>query len=393
MKEKSDKWIEEYVETPESFRNAVKQQVEEELKKDQVNTAINKTSKKRWQPVKVAIASLIFICLLGSGVYAFTKLLNPSALTWRPVDESAAEKYENYDEAAFNQTVTPGWPQTMINLFGEERAKKGVEEPAINITSVFYDGLTLTFYAKPTEFGKTCGLRAERLVVGDAIFMIQFEQLTAETAEVYGGAEAGDCVGRVELGGVVLPENFRAELVLDILTKGTQDVAFDVQLDENMIVKPKTSAVITEGACAAVDLMKITDSGTYIRVTWEFDENQKALYDQLGQKIQGDYEEYGRLFMTLEDDKGNIFNTEKDGYSAHSIVFYADGRSDWSGNHDYDLYEEDGKYYLTMNSIVAGMTEDVTSLTIQPFLRTGMEGQEEHEYTYYDFAEFTVNFD
>ena len=381
------------METPESFRNAVKQQVEEELKKGQANTAINKISRNRWQPVKIAIASLIFICLIGSGVYAFTKLLSPSALTWRPVDESVAEKYENYDEAAFNQTVTPGWPQAMINLFGEEAAKKGVEEPAINITSVFYDGLTLTFYAKTTEFGKTCGLGADRLVIGDAIFMIQFQQLTAETAKAYDGAEVGDCVGRVEVGGVVLPENFRAELVLDIMAKGTQDVAFDVQLDENVIVKPRASAVITEGACAAVDLMKITGSGTYIRVTWEYDENQKALFDQLGQKIQGDYEEYGRLFMTLEDDKGNLFNTEKDGYSAHSIVVYDDGRSDWSGDCDYDFYEEDGKYYMTMNSIVAGMTEDVTSLTIQPFLRTGMEGQEEHEYTYYDFAKFTVNFD
>ena len=55
-----------------------------------------------------------------------------------------------------------------------------------------------------------------------------------------------------------------------------------------------------------------------------------------------------------------FFNTEKDGYSAHSIVVYDDGRSDWSGDCDYDFYEEDGKYYPMMR-VVHGEAEDYTA--------------------------------
>lgn len=384
-----DKWVEEYVTTPDSFRNAVKEQVEEELKKAQMQEGekrMNKNRKKR-SPFKVAVALLVFVCLISTGAYAVTNF-RPSKLTGRPIDESAAENYENYDVGNFNQTVTPGWPQAMIKLFGEDREPEGVAEPVINITSVYYDGLSLTFYAKPTEFGKTCSLGAERLVIGDYIFMAQFWQVDKHSVDVYDGVEIGDCIGVVDLGGVVLPDQFRAELVLGV-GKGTQNVAFDVQYDGNIVVKPATTVAIDDGVNATVDVMKIAASGTYIHITWEYGESQKALYDEIKNESVDDR----FVYMSLDDSNGNHFTTEKNDDFNQSIVFYAEGGVDWSGSDQNRFYEENGKYYHAMGCVIKGMTEDVTSLTVLPYERTGMEEVAEHEYTYYDFAEFTVNFE
>lgn len=130
-------------------------------------------SNRRWRVVKIAVAALVLAGILGGGVYAVTKS-GASSLVGREVDETGAEAYLTTDASAFNQTVTPGWPQIMVDIRGEDNAAevKGVSEPLLDITQVYYDGLSLAFYARPTGKGKRHQLNSDRLAIGDAVYMI-----------------------------------------------------------------------------------------------------------------------------------------------------------------------------------------------------------------------------
>lgn len=407
-------WDKDFPETPESFRLALKQQVEKEMSDDEneqtanggtrhANGKVNqqnekdkrdkkirsKSSKRKWQPVKVAVAALALIGIISGGVYAVTKA-NVSLLVGREVDETNAESYLTTDNSAFNQKVIPGWPQTMIDIYGEERAAeiKGIEEPLLNITQVYYDGLSLAFYAKPTALGRKYNLDADRLVIGDAVYMIHFYQLPDKYVKEHPelGLEKGDYQGTVELGGREIPDSFTASLVESVDSTGTQTISFDVKLDENAVIKSKQTVTISDGIQASVDALKIAASGTYIHVTWEFDENQKALYEQ----FTGGDESDQILFMALDDNNGNHFTTEENGDSSQAIVITADG-DDWSGAED-NQYEKDGKYYYETYSIIEGMNQDVMSLTVSPYIRTGVGSGKEHTYINLDFAAFTVEY-
>ena len=139
-------------------------------------------------------------------------------------------------------------------------------------------------------------------------------------------------------------------MIVDAGSLGTQTISFDAKLDENAIIKPAQTVITEDGVVATVDVLKIAESGTYIHVTWEFDESQKELYDKMSSEGGG-----------------------------NQVVFMA--------------YEADGKYYREMFGIIEGMNQDVTSLTVTPYVRTGVEDGEEHTYTNLDFAAFTVEYD
>ena len=163
MSEKRN-WDQDFPKTPESFKLALKQQVEKEMAnendrsediKKMVEINPSNTKKKRRKWVKIAVAAVALIGLMSGGVYAVTKS-GVSALVGREVNEAKGESYLTTDMSMFNQTVIPGWPQTMIDIFGEERAAevKGISEPLLTITQVYYDGLSLAFYARPTKAGR-----------------------------------------------------------------------------------------------------------------------------------------------------------------------------------------------------------------------------------------------
>ncbi len=61
--------------------------------------------------------------------------------------------------------------------------------------------MSLAFYARPTKAGRKYELGADRLVIGDAVYMIHFNRLSEEDVEGKEGIEAGDYVGNVQLGG------------------------------------------------------------------------------------------------------------------------------------------------------------------------------------------------
>lgn len=390
-------WDKDFPETPESFKLALKQQVEKEIADNENEERVNKVNqsnkpnapKRRWQPFKVAVAALALVGIISGGVYAVTNS-SVSSLVGREVDETNAESYLTTDTSAFNQTITPGWPQTMIDIYGEDRAAeiKGIEKPLLNITQVYYDGLSLAFYARPTAAGKKYNLDSDRLVIGDAVYMIHFYQLSDKYVKEHPelGLEKGDYVGTVQLGGREMPDSFIASLVESVDSLGTQTISFDVKLDGNAVVKSKQTVTISDGIQASVDALKIAASGTYIHVTWEFDESQKALYDQLT----GVGESSRFFFMALDDSNGNHFTTEENGDNSQTIIITADG-DDWSGAED-NQYEKDGKYYYETYSIIEGMDQDVTSLTVTPYIMTGPGDSEEHTYTNLDFASFTVEY-
>ena len=413
MSEKNS-WDMDFPETPESFRLALKQQVEKEIA-DEIGANVNagtshvsgkinkqnmkhmrdrrsgaKVSNRRWRPVKVAVAALVLAGILGGGVYAVTKS-GVSSLIGREVDDANAEAYLTTDVNAFNQTVTPGWPQIMVDIRGEDNAAvvKGVSEPLLNITQVYYDGLSLAFYARPTGKGKWHQLNSDRLAIGDAVYMIHFDKLSdAEVKENEGsGVKKGDYKGTVQLGGRDVPDSFTASLIVDAGSLGTQTISFDVKLDESAIIKPTQTVTTSEGVKASVDALKIAESGTYIHVTWEFDESQKDLYDKMSSEGGGNQV----VFMALDDDNGNHFTTEDNMDTRQTIVFTVDG-DDWSGAEQRKSYEADDKYYREMFGIIEGMNQDVASLTVTPYVRTGVEDGEEHTYTNLDFAAFTVEY-
>ena len=396
MSEKRN-WDQDFPKTPESFKLALKQQVEKEMvnkndrsedikKMVEINPSNTKKKRRKW--MKIAVAAVALIGLMSGGVYAVTKS-GVSALVGREVNEAEGESYLTTDMSTFNQRVIPGWPQTMIDIFGEERAAevKGISEPLLTITQVYYDGLSLAFYARPTKAGRKYELGTDRLVIGDAVYMIEFDQLPTNVAENRDGVEKGDYKGTVQLGGREVPDHFTAELVLGAGKHDTQTISFDVQIDKNAIVKQKQTVEVSDGIQASVDALKIAESGAYIHVTWGFDVNQKALYDEMT----GEGAANGMFFMALDDSNGNHFTTEEDGMNAQTIVFTADG-DDWSGG-ETRCYEADGKYYYETYSIIEGLNQDVTSLTVTPYARTGAEEGVPHEYKNFDAAAFTVEYD
>ena len=394
MSEKRN-WDQDFPKTPESFILALKQQVEKEMAnendrsediKKMVEINPSNTKKKRRKWVKIAVAAVALIGLMSGGVYAVTKS-GVSALVGREVNEAKGESYLTTDMSTFNQTVIPGWPQTMIDIFGEERAAevKGISEPLLTITQVYYDGLSLAFYARPTKAGRKYELGADRLVIGDAVYMIHFNRLSEEYVEEKEGIEAGDYVGNVQLGGRDLPDLFTAELVLEV-GEMRQTVSFDVQIDQKPIIKPSKTITISDGVQASVDALKIAESGAYIHVTWEFSESQKALYDEMTN------EKSLILFMALDDSNGNHFTTEENMDDRQTIVNTVDG-SDWSGAEPIKYYEADGKYYVEMYGLINGMNENLSSLTVTPYARTGAEEGVPHEYKNFDAAAFTVEYD
>lgn len=394
MSEKRN-WDQDFPKTPESFKLALKQQVEKEMvnkndrsedikKMVEINPSNTKKKRRKW--MKIAVAAVALIGLMSGGVYAVTKS-GVSALVGREVNEAEGESYLTTDMSTFNQRVIPGWPQTMIDIFGEERAAevKGISEPLLTITQVYYDGLSLAFYARPTKAGRKYELGTDRLVIGDAVYMIHFNRLSEEDVEGKEGIEAGDYVGNVQLGGRDLPDHFTAELVLGA-GEMRQTVSFDVQTDQKPIIKPSKSVTISDGIQASVDALKIAESGAYIYVTWEFSESQKALYDEMTN------EESLILFMALDDSNGNHFTTEENMDDRQTIVNTVDG-SDWSGAEPIKYYEADGKYYVEMYGLINGMNENLSSLTVTPYARTGAEEGVPHEYKNFDAAAFTVEYD
>ena len=414
MSEKNS-WDKDFPETPESFRMALKEMVEKEVADYEIEVKVNdgtnhvngkinrrntkyrqdgrsstNVSNRRWRPVKIAVAALVLAGILGGGVYAVTKS-GASSLVGREVDETGAEAYLTTDASAFNQTVTPGWPQIMVDIRGEDNAAevKGVSEPLLDITQVYYDGLSLAFYARPTGKGKRHQLNSDRLAIGDAVYMIHFDKLSDEEVKENegSGVKKGDYKGTVQLGGRDVPDSFTASLIVDAGFLGTQTISFDAKLDENAIIKPAQTVITEDGVVATVDVLKIAESGTYIHVTWEFDESQKELYDKMSSEGGGNQV----VFMALDDNNGNHFTTEDNMDTRQTIVFTVDG-DDWSGAEQRKSYEADGKYYREMFGIIEGMNQDVTSLTVTPYVRTGVEDGEEHTYTNLDFAAFTVEY-
>lgn len=127
----------------------------------------------------------------------------------------------------------------------------------------------------------------------------------------------------------------------------------DIPLMPNWIKshhKPAQTVITEDGVVATVDVLKIAESGTYIHVTWEFDESQKELYDKMSSEGGGNQV----VFMALDDNNGNHFTTEDNMDTRQTIVFTVDG-DDWSGAEQRKSYEADGKYYREMFGIIEGM--------------------------------------
>ena len=56
-------------------------------------------------------------------------------------------------------------------------------------------------------------------------------------------------------------------------------------------------------------------------------------------------------------------------------------------------YSEDGKYYYETYSIIEGLNQDVTSLTVTPYVWTNVGNDTQRTYKNFDAAAFTIEYD
>lgn len=170
MSQNYEDFKENYLKTPQHFKDIVKYQVEnevnkssqEDMKKDmhknmqknkqkRMKNAGRKKSHLRWSPVKIAVCACACILVIGGGAYAANQFRTTKGLQYPVTDDSAAD-YIEIEEVSISPQTFPGIPKVMAELYGD--TNDGIEEATLSVKEVFYDGLSLSVYAEPTEYGK-----------------------------------------------------------------------------------------------------------------------------------------------------------------------------------------------------------------------------------------------
>lgn len=396
MSQNYEDFKENYLKTPQHFKDIVKYQVEnevnkssqEDMKKDmhknmqknkqkRMKNAGRKKSHLRWSPVKIAVCACACILVIGGGVYAANQFRTTKGLQYPVTDDSAAD-YIEIEEVSISPQTFPGIPKVMAELYGD--TNDGIEEATLSVKEVFYDGLSLSVYAEPTEYGKQYELfNRDRVVIDDVIYM---GRMTKD--------EEGGYVFSVDLAGFDVPTECVAEQPIDIYDKnnklvGRQYISFNISLDKQTVIKSSEPVEISDGLEASVSKLEITENASFIEIVWKFDERylEDFHYDDMNNP------EYVRTCIAayLDDNKGNTYNSLDDGTCRYiqAIATYADGSQLWNDK-QFVFTEENGTYYFTTQFIISGNLKDVDELTIMPwYLDADNNIQEDLE-----FAKFTA---
>ena len=79
----------------------------------------------------------------------------------------------------------------------------------------------------------------------------------------------------------------------------------------------------------------------------------------------------------------------------NSAIQYVNNRNNQRGIYLNRYMDEENcrKYYVEMYGLINGMNENLSSLTVTPYARTGAEEGVPHEYKNFDAAAFTIEYD
>lgn len=397
MSQNYEDFKENYLKTPQHFKDIVKYQVENEVNKStqedmpkgmqkniqknkqkRMKNADRKKSHLRWSPVKIAVCACACILAIGGGAYAANQFWTTKGLMYPVADDQAADYIDDKEESIEPQTF-PGIPKVMAELYGE--TNDGIEEATLSIKEVFYDGLSLSVYAEPTEYGKQYKLfNRDRVVVDDVIYMEYMSQ-----------NEEGGYIFTVDLAGFDIPTECIAEQPIDIYDQndklvGRQYISFNISLDKQTVIKSSEPVEISDGLEASVSKLEITENASFIEIVWKFDERYLESF-----RCENVEDGNAGIVPYVEDGKGNVYSPKgnEDGAYVLSIATYADGSQVWNDK-QFKFTEENGTYYLTAQFLIEGNLKNVDELTITPRYTGYPTEDDTHPQEDLDFAKFTA---
>lgn len=154
------RWEEEYPSMPEAFHLAVKEAVENNLRKPKKHSPVKRNSMKKG-------LFLIAAAVLTLGAFAVTAHREPKSFNF--VEYLQAERIENREDI-FQQNIQviveeePFFPKGAEEM-ASQREKLTDKAPLLEIRELMYDGMRLVLYGVPTEKGSKYELNADSLLI------------------------------------------------------------------------------------------------------------------------------------------------------------------------------------------------------------------------------------
>lgn len=265
----------------------------------------------------------------------------------------------------------------------------------MNVMDAYYDGELLSIYGEATPYGiKTLGdwFLPDRIVINDTVYLA-----TWNINGIYGDGcdpqyKRGAFHATVELSDVNLPDTCKVQVPLTTARDPKtgyfymQTISFDISGNANL--KPSVTASSKNGATVTVGESKVSASGTYLSLTWNFGQD-KASYEKFHKIISGNTI-HNWIYCRITDSNGNTFDTKTDSETFSSIYFDSNDTGDdhWNTSGESTYVDDDGNYCFHTNILLPALTQDFTALEVTPYLHL-----EDGTETDLDFASFRVDYE
>ena len=265
----------------------------------------------------------------------------------------------------------------------------------MNVMDAYYDGGLLSIYGEATPYGiKTLGdwFLPDRIVINDTVYLA-----TWNINGIYGDGcdpqyKRGAFHATVELSDVNLPDTCKVQVPLTTARDPKtgyfymQTISFDISGNANL--KPSVTASSKNGATVTVGESKVSASGTYLSLTWNFGQD-KASYEKFHKIISGNTI-HNWIYCRITDSNGNTFDTKTDSETFSSIYFDSNDTGDdhWNTSGESTYVDDDGNYCFHTNILLPALAQDFTALEVTPYLHL-----EDGTETDLDFASFRVDYE
>lgn len=403
---------ENYPKTPEHFKQFVAAQVTKELSKASI---VKHRARKKYFPAKVAAAVIVCAAVGTTGAYAGVKhyqtrsqqYLQETGRITAPETSSEEETpaiSDNADsvspativseENGLITTFSDTWPDVMLKMYDYDSEYQKQPNQYMNVMDAYYDGGLLSIYGEATPYGiKTLGdwFLPDRIVINDTVYLA-----TWNINGIYGGGcdpkyKRGAFHATVELSDVNLPDTCKVQVPLTTARDPKtgyfymQTISFDISGNANL--KPSVTASSKNGATVTVGESKVSASGTYLSLTWNFGQD-KASYEKFHKIISGNTI-HNWIYCRITDSNGNTFDTKTDSETFSSIYFDSNDTGDdhWNTSGESTYVDDDGNYCFHTNILLPALTQDFTALEVTPYLHL-----EDGTETDLDFASFRVDY-
>lgn len=401
---------ENFPKTPEHFKQLVAAQVEKELNQTSVATH---RPRKKWFPAKVAAAVIVCAAVGTTGAYAGVKQYQAKSQEYLQETGRISTTDDAYtgsttdkesSDAAPSSSSTPAtivsegnglittfsdtWPDVMLEMYDYDSEYQKQPNQYMNIIDAYYDGGLLSIYGEATPYGiKTLGdwFLPDRIVINDTVYLAQWSINGLPGTMSDAQYKRGAFHATVELSDANLPDTCKVQVPLTTSRDPKtgyfymQTISFDISGNAN--VKPATSAYTASGAEVTIAQSKISASGTYLDLTWNFGQDYDSFknFDQ----VMNDDNIHNWVFCKITDSNGNTYDTQTENAAFHSSNMAND--SDDGGERAYT--DDNGNYCFRTQVVIPTMTQDFTSLEVTPYIHL-----EDGTETDLDFASFQVEY-